>query len=122
VEPGNKKIVVVDDESDILVLVHVILSRQGYEVLSSKTVSAVDEMESFEPDLILLDINLEGSRGDELCKMLKSNERTKKIPVILMSGVRNIDEISLGCGAEGFLSKPFPTRELVDIVGKHLSH
>ena len=116
----KKKIVVIDDESDMLVLVHVILSAQGYEVVTGQSPSVLENLENLHVDMVLLDINLGNGNGGEICKSLKTNDNTKMIPVILMSGTRNIQEISSCCGADGFLPKPFPSRELINIVTNNI--
>jgi CheY-like chemotaxis protein len=112
----NKKIIVVDDQADMLRLIKPILSRNGYDVKTDLTGGILENLDTPLPDLIILDINLQVNDGAEICKKLKTEAKTSAIPVILISSVLDLSKISKDCGAEAYLSKPFTATELIGKV------
>ena len=116
-------ILVVDDEKDIRQLIGQILSDEGYQVcLASNSESAMHEVNSKSPDLIILDIWLKDSNMDgiEILKTVRSND--KDIPVVIISGHGNI-EIAVAAvkqGAYDFLEKPFNSDQLIVVIKRAL--
>ena len=113
---AKDKILVIDDEKDILDLVEYNLKQNGYKVSCIATGEEVTEsVESFKPDLILLDLMLPGVDGFDVCKDLKSNSDTKEIPVIMLTAKsEDIDVVTgLELGADDYITKPFSPRVLV---------
>lgn len=81
-----KKIMIVDDKPDILKLAMIRLKLSGYEILKAiDSEEALEMLEKTRPDLILLDLLLPHMQGDELCKNLKADAKTKNIPIILFT-------------------------------------
>lgn len=117
----KKRILVVDDHEDILELVKMVLEMAGYEVSTSLTGAYFQQMENDLPDLILLDVLLSGEDGREICQRLKGDEKTRHIPVILLSAHAGLLKTAEECGANDFLAKPFRVTQLRDIVKKYLS-
>jgi CheY-like chemotaxis protein len=118
----KKRILVVDDNQAILDVVKMALELVGYEVLTSLTSACFKHMDGCTlPDLVLLDILLSGEDGAEICQRLKSDDRTRHIPVILLSAHTGLHETAEKCGANGFLMKPFRLAELREIVSKYLT-
>jgi CheY-like chemotaxis protein len=115
----KKKILVVDDSQAILDVMTVALEAEGYEVSTCLTGACFQDMERDPPDLILLDVLLSGEDGGEICQRLKSDERTRHIPVILISAHAGLQETARKCGADGFLVKPFHLNELREMVNRH---
>jgi two-component system alkaline phosphatase synthesis response regulator PhoP len=117
------RILVVDDEIYIVHILDFSLGMEGYEV-----VTALDGEEGlqkaieFKPDLIVLDIMMPKMDGYETCKALKADERTKNIPVILLSAKgRNVDmQTGYDVGADEYITKPFSPRKLVDRINAML--
>lgn len=108
-----KRVLVVDDNLDILNLVQIILANNGFEVLTSpKGGDVLMNTESFAPQVILLDVFLSGFDGRDICKSLKENEKTRNIPVIMFSAHCKTDDI-IDCKADDFIAKPFDVNELV---------
>src|SRR6478672_8268044 len=105
----NKRIFVVDDDPGILASLRLLLEDEGYHVQTSakdgEFVYAAVETEP--PDLIILDILLSGHDGRTICKTLKGNEKTRRIPIILISAHPNAKAMSDEAGADAFLAKPF---------------
>ena len=102
----QKKILVVDDESDILEFLQVILEEEGYLVATTDKGEYVEKLRngSF-PDLILLDVLLSGKDGRDIVKQLKRQKETKHIPVIMFSAHPSAEEAVRACGADDFLAK-----------------
>lgn len=117
------KILVVEDDADILELVGILLPKHGFTV--EKVIKAGDilaQTRMFEPDVILLDINIGGSDGNEICKCLKShNSLFKTIPVILFSAANDLEKQTVLCGANDFIKKPFELLALVDKIRQYTS-
>ncbi|MES1225570.1 MAG: response regulator [Bacteroidota bacterium] len=116
-----KKILVVDDEEDILVVLKAFLLRNGYQVEVTQTCGeALRIFYSFLPDLVLLDINVGNSDGREVCKTIKSQAAHRHIPVILISANRNSLLTYSEYGADGAVEKPFSFDALLRIIESHL--
>ena len=120
---ANKRILVVDDDPDILISLEILLRDEGFEVqTSTKDGEVVDAaVHTNRPDLIILDILLSGHDGRLICKKLKSNPDTRKIPVLLISAHPNAEEMAVEAGADGFLAKPFDIETLLREVESLLS-
>ena len=117
------KILVVDDERVTLKFTEQILESAGYEVVTANNGDeALVKAEEEAPDLILLDVVMPGKSGLEVCKILKSQTKTKFIPVVMFTILgRDIDKkMSLEHGADGFFTKPFSPEKLLREVKRHL--
>lgn len=112
----KKKILVVDDETKNLKLVKSMLDPNSYECLLKKDGrEAMKSVESFKPDLMLIDVMMPFMDGFELTQRLKSNVNTKNIPIILITALSDRDARLQGleAGAEEFVNKPFLKEELL---------
>lgn len=115
----RKKILVVDDEPDILEFLQVILEEEGYVVLTSQKGEYLEQLHNGGlPDLILLDVLLSGKDGREIVKYLKQQDETKDIPVIMFSAHPSAEQTAREAGSEDFIAKPFEIDELLAKVGK----
>jgi len=109
-----KKVLIVDDNTDILWVVETILRRYGFDVMTTlRGEEVLAKTKKFLPQLILLDVFLSGVDGIEVCNTLKSTPETKDIPVIMFSAHTNFNDIKKFCQADDFVAKPFDTNELV---------
>ena len=117
----NEKILVVDDDEDILYAVRHLLTSLGFEIQTHSTGLSVPEVVlAFQPDLILLDIRLPGKLGTEICKELK--ELNYEIPIILFSAHHNYDVNFLATfGANDFIRKPFEIMDLLNTFKLHMN-
>jgi len=115
-----KKILIVEDDPDILEILSFIMHAEGYDVISSEDGSACQHLLEILPDLILMDIRLKepGQNGDLICLGLKSHSDTCRFPVILVSAELNLPELSRACGADGYIRKPFDLNILIEDVQK----
>ena len=108
------KVLLVDDEEEIRTLLGSFLESQGYQVvLASDGNEALDLVETEDPQIIILDLKLPGLNGIEVCKRLKEQEKTRSIPVIIITGFGDNKLLSLDVGADDFVNKPF---DMADIL------
>lgn len=111
-----QKILVVDDEEDIVAALSIRLKALGYEVITAKDgMAALDAARTQSPDLILLDIMLPKLDGYKVCRMLKFDEKYRHIPIIMITAKVADPNKKMGeeVGADAFITKPFNPEELV---------
>lgn len=112
----KKKILLVDDEADMLAINGAILESYGYEILSAKDgLEALEAVNRVVPDLILLDLMIPGIDGYQICGILKHDKRYQKIPIIIVSA-RFSDQdqkLAKSVGADDYLTKPFEPKTLL---------
>lgn len=117
-----KKILIVDDEPDILELAMTRLEISGYKVL--KVINgekALEVLKTTVPDLILLDLLLPDIQGDVLCRQLKSNPKFKDIPIILFTAsIIRVPEKVEETGADDYIIKPFEPEQLLLKIKKFI--
>jgi DNA-binding response OmpR family regulator len=116
------KILVVDDDHDILTVVEIVLNMNNFTVRAiSKWENIANAIKSFSPDLILLDVALNGADGREICKKLKKSNETGHIPVILFSAHYDLVNNFQECMANGLITKPFETSHLLETIRKNIA-
>jgi two-component system OmpR family response regulator len=123
-EPTRKKILIIDDDEKHLVTTQELLENEGYNVfIHNLGFGATNIIKNLQPDLVLLDVNMPGLSGTKLASILKSNEITKEIPLLLYSSndENSLREAVLKLGIRGYICKGdiFNLREQVSF---HLSH
>ena len=120
IESGKRKILIVDDDSEIVELLEDVLERDGrFEIkTASSGYEAGMATEKFRPELILLDYMLPDVNGNIVCQAIRRNPEFENIKIIIISGVVKQDEIAqlLKSGAEDFIRKPFNITELTDKI------
>ncbi|MEP6595980.1 MAG: response regulator [Ginsengibacter sp.] len=115
------KILVVDDDKEILNVIKVLLTANQYVVKTiRKWQSILNTIKTFMPDLILLDIDLRGADGGDICRKLKHSKKTQQVPVILFSALMP-EEYLKESNAQGFLPKPFEQSDLLTIIRHNLN-
>jgi two-component system, OmpR family, response regulator VicR len=118
----NRKVVYIEDESEMIDLVRLILSRKGYEVIGANSGrEGLDAIRQKLPDLVLLDLMMPDMDGWDVYQQMKSVEATREIPVIVITAkAQSIDKV-LGlhiAKVDDYISKPFSPQELVESVEK----
>ncbi|TMQ67979.1 MAG: response regulator [Candidatus Eisenbacteria bacterium] len=116
---ASGKILVVDDEIYIVHILDFSLGMEGYDVITALDgEQAIEKARNEKPDLIVLDIMMPKLDGYETCKMLKADDATRDIPVILLSAKgRNVDQkVGFEVGADDYITKPFSPRKLVERI------
>jgi DNA-binding response OmpR family regulator len=120
---ARKKILVVDDEKDLVDIVAFNLRREQYDVLTAGDGEKALEVARREtPDLVVLDLMMPGVGGLEVCRRLRSEPRTARTPVIMLTakGEETDAVIGLAQGADDYVRKPFGVKELMARVAAHL--
>ena len=117
----KKKIVIVEDDPGILEALRMIIEKETYDIQTLLNGKLLLKGLPYTPNLILLDKRLPGMDGVEICKYLKTQQATKKIPVILLSAAPNLKSIAKEAGADDFIEKPFDILELKDKIRKNIS-
>ena len=119
----KKRILIVDDEPDLLETIQINLELEGYECLV-----AYDGFRGFErarqekPDLIILDVMLPGMNGYKVCRLLKFDEKYKRIPIIMLTAEAQEKDRQTGqeTGADVYMTKPFAADKLLAKVKEYL--
>ena len=112
---ANETILVVEDEADILEVVRFNLHKEGYRVVCAKTgEEGLDSARRMHPDLVVLDIMLPGIDGIDVCKVIRNNNETREIPVVMLTAKSDEADIVTGLevGADDYVVKPFSPRVL----------
>lgn len=120
----EKKILIVDDEPNILLSLEFIISRAGFTVRTAEDgEQALQESISWSPDLILLDINMPKLDGFEVCQRLRDNPIFDKTKIVFLTAKgRQVEkEKGLALGADDYISKPFSNQLVIDTVEKLLT-
>jgi DNA-binding response OmpR family regulator len=116
-----KRMLIIDDDIDILEALEALLSLEGFSIKISTTTDVFKSItEKNHPDMIILDVMLSGKDGRYAVKKLKEQQSTKDIPVLMISAHPNVKNSTLKAGADAFLAKPFETRDLVSKVNNLL--
>ena len=111
-----ERVLIVDDDPDIRKLVSYNLTQAGFRVSTAETgVAALEAVQGQPPDLIILDIMLPDLDGLEVCKKLRRQEKTRRIPIIMLTArTQEVDRVvGFELGADDYVMKPFSPRELV---------
>ncbi|HWD87811.1 MAG TPA: response regulator [Mucilaginibacter sp.] len=117
-----KKVLIIEDEQDIVDIATMILEDEGYEVSSHCEYADFEtKVNNSHADLVLLDLNLDGYHGKDICKYIKSNDHLKDTSVILMSANRDIAAIKEEAGADGYITKPFDLADFINIVKTYIN-
>jgi DNA-binding response OmpR family regulator len=120
----KKKVLIVDDELSIVTALEFLLQKSGYEVTAAQNGDeALKCVESFAPDLVLLDVMMPRISGYEVCRRMRARADWKHIKIIMLSAKGREAEVSKGVslGADLYVTKPFSTSELVGKIGELLA-
>ena len=116
---ANKKILVVDDEKELLELVKLRLEPSGYSIITaSDGLEGLEKAKTERPDLIILDLMLPKMNGYEVCRLLKFDIEYKKIPIILFTARASDEDQATGIksGADAYVVKPFNSKILLEKI------
>ncbi|MBI1783928.1 response regulator [Candidatus Sumerlaeota bacterium] len=119
-----KRILVTDDEPDIVLIIKTALQSEGYDVeTASNGAECVEIAKANPPDLFMLDVMMPGMSGFDVVRALKAHEPTSKIPVIMLTGLSERQKIkeALTSGVEYYIVKPFEFEDLIAKVKEALS-
>lgn len=122
--PNDATILIVDDSRTAIAVLSKVLEPTGYSIISAANGEEGIEMAKIhQPDFILMDVIMPGLNGFQATRILRKEELTKEIPIIIISGNEQATEKFWGLrvGANGFLAKPVERAELYHLLGEHLS-
>ena len=120
----KKKILIVDDEPDVLALMCIRLEKYGYEIITAiNGKDAFDRIVKDKPDLVLLDLIIPIIYGTEVCRRVKNDEDLKHIPIILYTAHGEVmtAEKAKSFGADGYIAKPFEAEDLIAKINNTLA-
>lgn len=119
----RKRILIIEDDPDILEILGVVFQEEGFDVILSDTGKETAIIHLLIPDIVLIDVRLEKSpeNGDVLCAQIKSQPETHHLPVLLISAEKEIGQICKACGANDYIAKPFDIDKLVLKVRRYIS-
>ncbi|MFN4064090.1 response regulator [Azoarcus communis] len=115
----TRKILIVDDEPNIVISLEFLMKREGFDVqVANDGEEGVHKVRAFRPDLVLLDVMMPKKNGFEVCQELKSDPDLQSIKVLMLTAKGRDTEVSKGLalGADAYMTKPFSTKELVERV------
>jgi len=115
-----KKVLIFDDNQELLELCTIILEETGCEVKTSTTTNNIEQqVKEYKPDIIFMDNWLPDVSGTDATRQLKANKDLQHIPVIYFSAIHNVEELASEAGADDFLAKPFDISAMENIVKKY---
>jgi CheY-like chemotaxis protein len=122
---NEKRIMIIDDDPDHLLICTLVFERRGYKVLPllgcKEENELTDAVASFQPNLIFMDHNMPGICGSDLTKMLKADPASRHIPVIYFTSEDDIARLAKEAGADEHFSKPFEIDALLEIANKFVA-
>ncbi len=119
----TKKVLVADDERNILLSLEFLLKREGFEVMvAGDGDAALEAVEKARPDLVLLDVMMPKKNGYEVCQQIRANPDLQTTKVIMLTAKSREVEVAKGMalGADGYVTKPFSTKDLIAQVKRTL--
>ena len=117
----SKKVLITDDDSGVQDAFRIVFERAGYETTVLASAIPILNGTAPIPDVYILDKQLSGVDGLDVCRFLKEQPQTANIPVIIISASPQIGKLAKAACADGFLEKPFKKQDLLDLVDRHLA-
>jgi len=118
----KKTVILVEDDESIRDVINIILERAGYDVIcyedGQKLINGISNI----PDIFLIDRQLSGIDGIDLCRHLKEQPSTASVPVIILSATPGLENLAKNAGAIAFIEKPFSMSRLMEMIESHLNH
>jgi DNA-binding response OmpR family regulator len=112
-----KRILVLDDNQDILDIVREALLYEKFEVnITTNAHRIIEIIQTFKPDLVIMDYKLNGYKGDDICRQIKMHPQLCNTPVIICSAYLDNNIGLMNCGCDAIIAKPFGLEELIDKV------
>lgn len=116
-----RKVLIVDDEPNIVTALEFLLRRSGYDVqLATNGAEALQQVDAYRPDLVLLDVMMPVKSGYEVCQTLRERPDLAHVKIVMLSAKGSEAEINKGLslGADLYITKPFSTQELVSTIDR----
>jgi len=118
----SKKILILDDDTDILEILTMLLSEHGYDIKTTNSGKTIfEDIQSFKPDLLLMDVVIAGMNGRAICRSIKEDPSTCALRVILISGTHDLaTSLDLPGAPDDFIAKPFDMNHLLRSIAQQL--
>lgn len=117
----KKKVVLIQDDKDILGIMDQVLQEEGFDVTPSLTTEPIDKLEEIEPDVVIIDDHIKGrKKGSQVIEELKSDPGTEDLPAVLTSTSADLAQIAEDCQADDYIEKPFDIDHLIEVVKKNV--
>jgi DNA-binding response OmpR family regulator len=118
------KVLIADDEPNIVISLEFMMKREGYEVLVARDGrQALDAIRRERPQLVLLDAMMPGMTGFDVCEAVRADEQLRETPILMLTAKGRDTDVArgVGVGADAYMTKPFSTRDLVQKVREMLA-
>jgi len=116
----KKKVVLVQDNKDILDIMDQVLEEEGFDVTASLTTEPIEKIDKIDPNVVIVDDHIKGSKkGSQVIKELKSTPKTQKVSAVLTSTSKDIPRQAEECKADDYIEKPFDIDHMVEVVKKN---
>ncbi|WP_104381797.1 two-component system response regulator [Sphingobacterium sp. HMA12] len=116
----KKKIVLIQDNEDILNIMDEVLEEEGFDVTSSLTTEPIEKIDEIDPNLVIVDEHIKGTKkGAKVIEELKSDPDTEDISAVLTSTSFDLPAKANACKADDFIEKPFDLDHMIDVVKKN---
>jgi two-component system response regulator VicR len=116
----KKKVVLIQDDKDILDIMDQVLEEEGFEVTASLTTEPVEKIDEIDPDVVVVDEHIKGKKkGTMVIDELKSDPETQDVSAVLTSTSANLSEKAKACKADDYIEKPFDIDHMVEVVKKN---
>lgn len=116
----KKKVVLIQDNEDILDIMDQVLEQEGFEVTGSLTTEPIEQLDEIDPDVVVVDEHIKGKkRGSVVIDELKSDPQTQDVSAVLTSTSFDLPEKAKACKADDYIEKPFDLDHMVEVVKKN---
>jgi len=116
----KKKVVLIQDNEDILNIMDQVLEDEGFEVTASLTTEPIEKLDEIDPDVIVVDEHIKGKKkGSVVIEELKSDPDTQDVSAVLTSTSASLPEKAKACNADDYIEKPFDIDHMVEVVKKN---
>jgi len=117
----KKKVVLIQDNEDILDIMGQVLDEEGFAVTPSLTTEPIEKIDKIEPDVVVIDDHIKGNKkGSKVIQELKSDPETEEVPAVLTSTSNKLPQQAEECKADDYIQKPFDLDHMVDVVKKNV--
>ncbi|MDV7695525.1 response regulator [Chryseobacterium soli] len=116
----KKKVVLIQDNEDILDIMEQVLEDEGFDVTPSLTTEPIDKIDEIEPDVVIVDDHIKGNKkGSQVIEELKSDAETEDVSAVLTSTSPDVPKKAKECKADDYIEKPFDIDHMIDVVIKN---
>lgn len=116
----KKKVVLIQDNEDILDIMEQVLEEEGFDVTPSLTTEPIDKIDEIEPDVVIVDDHIKGNKkGSQVIEELKSDAETEDVSAVLTSTSPDVPKKAKECKADDYIEKPFDIDHMVEVVKKN---